>query len=184
MRKTLTTIHVVLAAFFLPTGLMFAVTGGLYTWEIAGRYATTDARLALDFALPSDLSGLVALAEAELARRGLEPPSGAARIRKGGTSQYFEWTGTRRDVQIHPTTEANAANLRIMETGAHRFFVQLHKAKGGVPFKLFAAAWATALVALLGTGLAIAWLSPLYRRTALAAGIAGIGTFALLAAVS
>lgn len=184
MRKTLTTIHVVLAAFFLPMGLLYAITGGLYTWQITGRTATTEHRIALAAPLPAELSGQAALVEAELARRALAVPSGAARMRKGGTSQYFEWTGLRRDVQLHPTTDAAVALLKIVDAGPHRFFVQLHKAKGGQPFKVLSALWAIGLVALLLTGGTIAWISRPYRRLAIIAALLGLLSFASLAALS
>ena len=38
MRRTLTTLHLALAAFFFPVALMFAFTGGLYTLEIKSGY--------------------------------------------------------------------------------------------------------------------------------------------------
>lgn len=47
MQRTLTTIHLLLAAFFLPIALMFATTGALYTVSIKGNYVETSRTLEL-----------------------------------------------------------------------------------------------------------------------------------------
>ncbi|MHC5113971.1 MAG: hypothetical protein ACYTGP_06030 [Planctomycetota bacterium] len=180
-RKQLIVIHTVLAAFFLPMGVMYAITGGLYGLGVKGAYDTATHELALDEPLPSELSGLVALAERELATRGLEPPSGKAGVKKGGTSYYLEWTGSRRDVQIHPTADPREATLKIKETNAHRFFVQLHKAKGGTLFKQYAAVWATGLVLLFLSGGAMALTDKQHRKMALGAAAVGVVVFAAMA---
>ena len=180
-RRRLIKIHIVLAAFFLPMGLMYPITGGLYGLGVKGAYDTTEHTLALDEPLPTELSGLVGLAEDELATRSIEPPSGKAGVKKGGTSYYFEWTGTRRDVQIHATDDPREARLLIKETNAHRFFVQLHKAKGGSLFKQYAAVWMGGLVLLFLTGGTMALTDKHHRKMALAAAAVGVVAFVALA---
>ena len=63
MRRTLTTVHLALAAFFFPVALMFAFTGGLYTLDIKSGYAENRQTLALGEPLKPELALLVALAE-------------------------------------------------------------------------------------------------------------------------
>lgn len=184
MRVTLTKLHTILAAFLLPMGLMYAITGGLYTWDVTGEQKKTEETLDLSEPLPVELSALVALAEGELKARNLDLPTGGARLRKGGTSQYFEWTGSSRDVQIHPTADPTRATLKIMEASPHRFFVQLHKAKGGVAFKVFAAVWAVGLVGLFVSGGAIAFMARPYRKLALASALLGLLGFGAIAWLS
>lgn len=184
MRKKITAIHAALAAFFLPAGLMYAITGGLYTWNITGKYNSSEELLSLSQPLTGELSQLAAIAEAELAKRGMAAPSGEARLRKGGTSYYFEWTGARHDIQIHPTTDPLQAKIKLQEAGPHRFFVQLHKAKGGDLFKVFAAVWAVALVALFISGGVLAFLIAPYRRVATISATLGLLTFAAAAGLS
>jgi len=184
MFRKLVIVHTVLAAFFFPMGLLYAITGGLYSLEITGKYHTVEVPLTLAAPLPVELSALVAMAERELAARSLDPPSGDARVRKGGTSYYFEWTGTARDVEIHPVADAGQALLKIKETTPHRFFVQLHKAKGADAFKYFAAVWMVGLVGLFLTGGMMAFLSKPYRRLATVAATLGLTTFVALAATS
>jgi hypothetical protein len=42
------------------------------------------------------------------------------------------------DVIIEPTSQPLIAKLKVKNTSWHRQFVQLHKAKGGIPFKVYA----------------------------------------------
>ncbi|TXL19714.1 hypothetical protein BMR06_08755, partial [Methylococcaceae bacterium HT5] len=93
----------------------------------------------------------------ELELRDIEIPSGMAKIKKAGNSFYFEWTGASLDVRLEPTRNPFVAKLKIKKTGWHRLFVQLHKAKGGKAFKVYAAILATCLVVLFITGFIMAW---------------------------
>ena len=107
MYKKLVTVHTALAAFFLPMGLMYAITGGLYSIGNKGDYKTTEHKLTLAEPLPNELSGLVAIVEKELASRQIAQPSGGAGVKKGGTSYYLEWTGSSLDVELHSTADPN-----------------------------------------------------------------------------
>lgn len=183
-RKQLIYIHTVLAAFFLPMGIMYAITGGLYGLGIKGGYDTAESNLALTQPLDGELSTMVGLAEAELKRLGIDPPSGGASVKKGGTSYFMEWTGSKRDVQLHQTDDPNVALFKVKETGPHRYFVQLHKAKGGTIFRWFAAVWMVGLVALFVTGGVMAFAAKPYRKVAMIAAGSGAGAFVVLAFLS
>lgn len=183
-RKQLIVIHTALAAFFLPMGIMYAVTGGLYGLGLKGHYDTQTVSLQLDQPLDGELSTLVKLAEDELAKQNVDPPSGSAKIKTGGTSYYFEWTGAVRDVQLHPTDDPLVAEFKIKDTDAQRYFVQLHKAKGGEVFKWFAAVWMVGLVALFLTGGVMAFAARPYRKLAVVASMAGVAAFVVFAMLS
>jgi len=75
MQRTLTTIHLLLAAFLLPIALMFATTGALYTVSIKGNYVETSRTLELSAPLTPELSSLTQVAEGALAAEGVEVPS-------------------------------------------------------------------------------------------------------------
>jgi len=179
MRRTLTTIHLALAAFFFPVALMFAFTGGLYTLAIKGGYEDTLRPVILGEALKPDLASLVGLAEQELRAAGVAVPSGGASVKKSGTSFELEWTGVERDVVLRPTADPLKAELLIKTTGPWRHFVQLHKAKGSDFAKAISVAWAIGLVTILGSGLWMAWMAPPFRRLAMTASAAGLATFVL-----
>ncbi|MBV1916173.1 MAG: PepSY domain-containing protein [Pseudomonadales bacterium] len=183
-RMTLVKIHTLLAAFILPITIMFAVTGGLYTWGIKGEYDSKSFNLPIEKPLKPNLNILLALVEAELAKRDLSAPTGNPKIKKVGTSFSFEWTGSNRDVSFAPTRDPKFAKLKIKETSWYRQFVQLHKAKGGILFKVFAAVFSVGLLALLITGCWMAWQVPNYRIMMLRAASVGVATFVVVVLMS
>jgi len=176
-RSTLMKAHALLAAFILPVAIMFFVTGALYTWGIKGDYDTTIHELHLKKPIQGELRELIELAKNELKRQDIETPSGQAKIKKIGSSFKLEWTGSNMDIIIEPTSQPLIAKLEIKNTSWHRQFVQLHKAKGGTPFKVYAAAFATALLLLLITGFIMAWQMPKLRKLTLASALLGIAVF-------
>lgn len=184
MQKQIVRVHVFLACFFLPMAVLYAITGGLYGLRYTGAHRSTDTKLALAAPLPSDLAGLVAIADAELRAQGIAQPTGEARIRKSGTSYHLEWSGSTRDIELHPTAEASTAVFRVKEASAYRRFVQLHKAKGGDLFRYFAAAWMIGLLALVVSGAVMAFTRKPSRDLAIASTAAGVVVFTVLAVVS
>ena len=180
-RATLTKLHLLLAAFLFPAAVMFLVTGGLYTWGIKGEYETEKFRFQLNEPLTQDVAVLTALVTAELGNRGVALPTGEAKIKKGGTSWKLEWTGSRRDVVLAPTRNPRVARLQIKETTWYRNLVQLHKAKGGQLFKVYAATLAIGLFVILASGYLLVWQVPKLRSLAINCTLAGLVLF--LAAV-
>ncbi len=176
-RPTLMKAHALLAAFILPAAIMFLVTGALYTWGIKGEYETTIHQLYLKEPIQAELTELVTLTENELKRLDIEPPSGQAKIKKIGSSFKLEWTGANTDIILEPTVQPLVAILQIKNTSFHRLFVQLHKAKGGVPFKVYTAAFSTALLLLLISGFIMAWQLPKLRKLTLVSASLGIAVF-------
>jgi uncharacterized iron-regulated membrane protein len=183
-RTTLMKLHMLMATFMLPVALMFLLTGALYTWGVKGHYDTTEYELPIDEPLTDDLSLLKGIVMTELQRLQIEPPSGKAGVKTAGTSFRLEWTGSRRDVLLAPTDSPSVARLSIKETQLHRLFVQLHKAKGGKGFKIYAAVFATTLLLILISGFLLAWKMPRYRKMAAASLLAGFVTFVILVMTS
>ncbi len=172
--------HALLAAFILPVAIMFFVTGALYTWGVKGGYDTTTHELHLKKPIQGELTELVVLAKNELKRQNVEPPSGQAKIKKIGSSYKLEWTGSNIDVVVEPTLQPLIAKLQIKNTSWHRQFVQLHKAKGGTPFKVYAAAFAAALLLLLVSGFIMAWQMPKLRKLTIVSASLGMALFAVM----
>lgn len=177
MQKTLLSVHLWLAAFLLPIAVMFAATGVLYTVSIKGNYVETSRPVELAQPLSAELSALTGIAERALDEAGVEHPSGAASIKKAGTSFELEWSGASRDVLLKPTDNPLQATLVIKETTPWRHLVQLHKAKGSEIAKGISVLWGVGLVVILLSGLLMAWKVPAYRRTAITAGGLGVATF-------
>ncbi len=176
-RSVLMKVHALLAVFILPVAVMFFITGALYTWDIKGGYDTIVHELHLASPLRKELGELVGLAERELKKRNLALPTGQAKIKTIGSSFKLEWTGSSRDVIIATTAQPLIAQLEIKQTSWYRQFVQLHKAKGGVPFKVYAAILATALLLLLITGFTMAWKTPKLRKLTLVTTVLGVVVF-------
>ncbi len=179
-RSVLMKAHALLATFILPVAIMFLVTGAFYTWGVKGGYDTTAHELSLEKPLQAKLSELVALAEKELMKRNLPVPTGQAGIKKIGSTFKLEWTGSNMDVILEPTSKPLVAQLKIKQTSWYRQFVQLHKAKGGTPFKVYATVFATVLLLLLITGFIMAWQVQKIRSMVLFSTALGIMAFVVM----
>ncbi len=184
MHRLLVRWHMLVAAFLFPAILMFLVTGALYTWGSKGDYIVSDYEVALAAPLTDDPAALKQIAQKALGERDLAVPTGGSSVKKAGDAIQFEWTGANRDIVLEAQGSATTAKLTVRETGWHRFFVQLHKAKGGTPFKVYAAIVALGLFFLVTSGLLVAMRVPNMRRGAIGASIAGVIAFAGVAALS
>lgn len=176
-RYTLMKIHTLIAAFILPVAIMFFVTGAFYTWEVKGSYVTNSQELRVEKQLMPDLTELTTLATKELKKQKLKIPSGKAKVKRIGSAFRLEWTGSNRDVILETTADPLIAKLKVKEASWYRQFVQLHKAKGGKLFKMYAATFAVAMFFLLFTGFVMAWQTPKLRSLALISASIGIITF-------
>lgn len=183
-RAGLIKVHIVLAGMILPVMLMFVLTGALYTWGIKGSYHTTNNEVLLNQPLTPELDRLVAVATAELERLEIGLPSGKAKVKSIGSAFMLEWTGAGMDVILQPTIEPTVATLEIKQTSWHRHLVQLHKAKGGSPFKVYVLFFAAALLLLFISGFAMALQMPKLRTPLLASAVAGIVLFIAVVLIS
>ena len=122
--------------------------------------------------------------QSELRRLSLDDPAGGAKIKKAGASFAFEWTGSRRDVLLEPTADPLSATLTVKETTWYRNLVQLHKAKGGEIFKIYAAFLAIGLFVILLTGFLMAVQMPRYRKMTTISSLLGVAVFGLAVMVS
>jgi uncharacterized iron-regulated membrane protein len=176
--------HLALGSFLLPVMFMFAVTGVLYTFKITGSYNTKTEVVTLAQPLAPDLSEATVVAENILKERGLEFPTGTASIKKVGTSWQFEWSGSRMDFILDATANPLEMRASFKNTSWHRFFVQLHKAKGGLAFKLLAVVLGIGLVLMLISGWFMAQGNPKLESLRMISTAAGIAVFILAAIIS
>jgi len=183
-RVVLVKLHLVVAAFILPVALMFFITGALYTWGIKGGFSNTKYFVLLNQPVQKDKEWLSELAIHELAQREIELPTGKSKIKAVGNSFYFEWSGSYVNVILAPTANPFKLKLIIKEAQLHRFFVQLHKAKGGVAFKVYAAIVSVCLLFLFISGVILAWQMKRYRKLLLGSISSGVLVFVVLANIS
>ena len=177
-------LHVLIAVFILPVAILFFVTGAFYTWGIKGDYKVSVQSLPLKQPLQNDLKILVKVVKDELKNQDISPPTGKAKIKKIGQSFKLEWTGSDKDVVLESTPNPLIAQLKIKETGWHRHFVQLHKAKGGIAFKIYATILALGLLFLLISGFIMAWQLPKLRKITLISTMSGLIFFILMFGLS
>ncbi|MFC3093923.1 PepSY domain-containing protein [Alteromonas sediminis] len=183
-RPQLMKVHSILAAFILPVTVMFALTGSLYTWGIKGSYNEESYDIALQTPLTSDVDVLKALALSELSSKGLSKPEGKAKIKTIGQHFYLEWSGSSKDITLMPGPTEKKAILTIKHTSWYRTFVQLHKAKGGTAFKIFASLFAISLGLLLVSGFMMALQVPHLKKLALTSSLIGFASFLLVVLIS
>ncbi|NYT46743.1 MAG: hypothetical protein H0A75_02920 [Candidatus Methanofishera endochildressiae] len=110
-------------------------------------------------------------------------PSGKAKIKQAGNSFYFEWTGAKLDVRLEPGKDPLWL-FSDKKTSWHRFLVQLHKAKAGQAFKVYAALLAVGLIILFLTGFIMAWKISKYRRLLLSSMGLGLLLFMTMLVIS
>jgi uncharacterized iron-regulated membrane protein len=183
-RLQLMKVHALLAAFIFPVATMFLITGALYTWGIKGSYTNEVYAITLSQAIQPELNELTALATDELAKLELDVPSGKAKIKTLGNQFSFEWTGSAKDITLKPTEDALIATLTVKHTSWYRNLVQLHKAKGGIVFKVYAAVFAIALALLLFSGFMMAWQTPKLKNLSMMSFLIGTGSFIAIVLLS
>ncbi len=183
-RSLLLKLHLMIAALVLPVTVMFAVTGALYTWGIKGNYTTHEYMVELSSPLPDDRQQLTQLATTALQAHQLPLPSGEPAVKQSGNRVTLEWTGSRLDVLLESGASPQEAKLTVKETSVYRHLVQLHKAKGGMAFKVYAAFFAASLLLILLTGLLMAWQMPKYRPLLLVSAGSGLLLFSALVLLS
>lgn len=172
-RTQLINLHLILAAIVLPAIAMFAITGGLYTWGIKGSYDTQTYKLPLVQPLKEDMASLLAFTQQELDKQQKLYPSGSAKLKSNAHTHVLEWSGSKLDVSLSTDKGSKLAILKAKQTSWYRNLVQLHKAKGGTAFKLYAAIVALSLLAILISGVLMGLGMPKYRSTTLLSLVAG-----------
>jgi hypothetical protein len=170
-------IHALLAAFILPVAVMFAITGSLYTWGIKGSYSSDVYNIDLNQPLSDDIAALTKLAESELKALNISAPEGKPKLKTYGSHFLLEWTGSSKDLILEPSDKNHVAKLTIKHTSWYRNLVQLHKAKGGTAFKVYAVMFAAALGLLLISGFIMAWQTPKLKTATLASCLLGVISF-------
>ena len=183
-RLQLMKIHALLAAFILPIAVMFAITGALYTWGIKGSYTNEVHEIELTEPLSSDINILTTLAESKLSTLNISEPEGKPKLKTFGSHYRLEWTGSSKDLLLEPTNNDMVAKLTIKHTSWYRHLVQLHKAKGGAAFKVYAAIFAVALGILLVSGFIMAWQTPKLKSATIAVSLIGFISFVAFIAIS
>ena len=176
-RLLLMKVHALLAAFILPIAVMFIVTGGLYTWGIKGNYTNDVYKIPLNKPMNSDINELTGITQLKLQKLAIDYPEGQPKLKVFGSHFLLEWTGSSKDVILEPTDKKLIAKLTIKNTSWYRNLVQLHKAKGGTAFKIYAAILSISIGVLLVSGFIMALQTPRLKSATLITSIVGFCSF-------
>lgn len=183
-RPFLVKTHITLAAFIFPVALMFFITGALYSWGVKGGYTVQKYNIELTQPMQRNKAWLTHIVTQELYKRDIALPSGKAGIKGPGKFYYFVWSGSQLDAELEQTSNPFVAQLNIKQTNLHRFFVQLHKAKGGAAFKIYAVILTSSLILLFITGFFMAWQLKKYRSLLLLSSVSGLSLFVCMLLIS
>ncbi len=176
-RSVLMKTHALLAVFLLPVAVMFFVTGALYIWEIKGEQEKHNHTIKLEPSFSGELTEFILLTKKELNSLNLPTPTGTPKIKSRGENTNFEWSGSAVEVSVKTNSKLLTANMEVKKASWYRHLVQLHKAKGGLLFKIYATILSIALLTLLLTGFVMAWQMPKIRRLITITTIAGFSVF-------
>lgn len=174
-RKKYVLAHTLIASFIAPVAFMFLVTGGLYTWGITGSFYPAETFFVeITKAIEPNQEAVELFVTKQLAEKGLNPPTGEADFRVNESGVRLRWTGSNLDLNFSTTKDSSIVKFEIRETTLHKRFVQLHKAKGGLGFKIYASILAISLFLLIATGYILAWKLPKYKKLTIITSIVGI----------
>lgn len=183
-RTVLMQAHALLAAFILPVAVMFITTGSLYTWGIQGSYFDEVHEITLSQPLRAEVSELTQLATSQLKSLNIQVPEGEPKLKKYGSHFLLEWTGSSKDVILEPSQNYSVAKLTVKDTSWYRTLVQLHKAKGGTAFKVYAVIFAVGIAILLISGFIMAWQTPKLRGPVIVSSLIGLFSFLVIVGLS
>lgn len=183
-RKFFMTIHTLIATFILPSVLLFIITGSFYTWGEKGDYEITKYSFQGDLQLEWSEEGIVQMARTFLQEKQLDEPSGELSVRFNQDSGRLSWSGSAADVSLTVNKNDRNAELEYRKATLFKRFVQLHKAKGGNAFKVYATVMAIGLLLLSISGYVLALQLKAYRRMTLITSVVGILFFIVLVLIS
>jgi hypothetical protein len=183
-RKFLMTLHTLIAAFIMPAAILFLVTGAFYTWGIKGDYEITKYSFELADSVAVQEDAVLNSLTSYLNQKQLDWPSGEPSVKVNAEKSTVSWSGSLADLSYSLNHSTKSAQLEYKKTDWYRRFVQLHKAKGGSVFKVYAVVLAFGLVVLLFSGYAMAFQLKAYRKLTLVTTLVGIVVFVLAVMLS
>lgn len=176
--------HLILAVFLLPVAVMFFVTGALYIWEIKGEREKDRYQITLESSFSGDMDSFVNITTEKLSALELSSPTGTPKIKRKEGGDVFEWSGSAVEVNIKVDPKTRLAEMEVKKSSWYRHLVQLHKAKGGTLFKIYATVLSLSLLIVLLTGFIMAWKVPKLRSLTVISITSGLIVFLVLVVYS
>ena len=174
--------HTLVACFFLPTAVLFLLTGVFLVLDV--KTPPKETRFSADFrTVQPNLGEAVSAVQKSLSEKGFPTPTGAASIKTDSKVWQLSWNGTAQSVNVKcdPTGKAD---FTVQSNTLLRRLEQLHKSKGGVAFKVLSVAWSAGLFIVLATGSLRALQVKALRNLALITMAVGLIALVVLALIS
>ncbi|MBW7877131.1 MAG: hypothetical protein H3C47_14210 [Candidatus Cloacimonetes bacterium] len=163
-RKTILHLHISLAGLCLPFLIVYLITGILYTFGIKGDFVSSKETVSITQKFSLDQESIQREFTKILEEKKVKIPTGDITVRKAGTSWQAIWNGSDCEHILEPASEDNNYKLTLKHANWHRNLVQLHKAKGGMVFKIFAALMTLFVLSLFSLGLCLSLQSKVMRN--------------------
>lgn len=175
-RKLIMTIHMYLAAFFAPSVLLVAISGGLYLAGIKGKVDEETIYSSNQTTIDRQSPSLQADVTKLLVEAGVESYS----------YEYIKVSGanltTRPTSSDHYIVKLNDSGVEVVfaRPSLQSRMIELHKGHGPSAFKIFQTAFAIGLGFIILSGLWLGISAARLRRSTLMTATGGIVVFALL----
>lgn len=173
LRKTMVTVHLALAAFFLPWMLILPISGAAHLWDLEGE-PTREEAFRITATAPDDEGAREAFFREQFAT--LDPNFSFEYVRASRGDFTF-----RPSSRVHYTAKQAGEEIvftRVDPPWLNRF-MELHKGHGPWIMRWFEAFFGVALVLTTLSGVWLGWTVPSYRRTMLITGGLGLVAMAL-----
>ena len=167
-RSTLISIHLILAALFLPLMLILPLSGSAYIFGWHGS-ATTEELVVLNEAMPEDEAEREAFFREVFAEHA--PGYDFAYMRGRGNSVMFR--PTTRTYYTAETRDDGTTLVERVRPSLLKRLIELHKGHGPRLMRWFEGAFGVALIFTALSGLWLAWTVKKYRKQTIIAFVIG-----------
>jgi len=181
-RSQITKIHVTIASFVFPIGLMFLVTGGLYILGYEGGAEKQHYHITLTKSIVTpDLPDILTITENRLKKLKIPQPlfEDVEFTIVDQTGFILSWKDLHSAIEVKTITP-NRLELTISKNNFYKQLLQLHKNKGTWLFRVYAILWVVFLLTTFLLGFLLAWQLPKLRKVSISASIIGWILFSMM----
>jgi len=172
--------HMLLAAFLLPTAIIYFISGALYTLDIKGRVEKQVIELQLERPFAPNLDQLAALAKRELTARKLPLPGGEPALWKRRGAYEFRWNDPALVVTLAAGRDTHSATMTVRERSPLTQIMRIHRAQAGPAFATLNIILVIGLIVIFASGVYMAQSIAKFRRPRLLASFFGLASFLAL----
>jgi hypothetical protein len=169
-----------LAGFLLPLGILYFVSGALYTLNIKGHIEKQVFTVSLEAPFTPDLERLTGIVKQALIERTLPVPAGEPLLRKRHGRYQLRWDDLAHVVTLVPGRDPKTVALTVRQRSMLTQVMRVHRGDAGTTFRVLAIILAAGLVVLFATGVQMAHAVPKFRKPVLLSVAGGVLTVVAL----